>query len=166
MVPSLEMIAPNLTTPEIRACLASGGYTGRGWRTKRADCTLPPTLMRCGVAAFTSSFFGGGGGGGGAADGTEPIMPPRTPPGVPPATPPGTPPTTPATPELGGGSSSSLIVATSLGITLGAISLPASNCRGMTFTTFTGGAAAGGGGGGGGGGGATRKLCNCAVGRT
>src|SRR5436190_10551542 len=123
---------------------------------RRADCTLPPTLMRCGVTGLTSSFLGGGGGGG-AADGTEPMMPPRTPPGVPPATPPGTPPTTPATPELGGGSSSSLMVATSLGTTFGAINLPASNCRGITFTTFTG-AAAGGGGGGGGGGGATRKL--------
>src|SRR4051794_26028011 len=98
----------------MRACLASGGETGRGWRTSFAACTLPPTLMRCGVAALGSSFFGGGGGGG-AADGTDPIIPPRTPPGAPPATPPGTPPTTPATPEVGGGSSSSLMVATSLG---------------------------------------------------
>src|SRR5689334_1149234 len=93
-------------------------------------------------------------------------MPPSTPPGVPPATPPGTPPTTPATPDEGGGISSSLIVATSFGTAFGAISLPASNWRGITFTTLTGGAAAGGGGGGGGGGGATRKLCNWAVGRT
>src|SRR5689334_5570369 len=116
--------------------------------------------MRCGVAGFSSTFLGGGGGGGGAAEGTDPIMPPRTPPGVPPATPPGTPPTTPATPEVGGGSSSSLMVATSLGMTLGAINLPASNCRGITFTTLTGGAAAGGGGGGGGGGGATNELIN------
>src|SRR6185503_12114708 len=121
--------------------------------------------MRCGVTGF-SSFFLGGGGGGGAAVGTDPMMPPSTPPGVPPATPPGTPPTTPATPVVGGGSSSSLIVATSFGTAFGAINLPASNCRGITFTTLTGGAAAGGGGGGGGGGGATRKLCNCAVGRT
>src|SRR5689334_14106213 len=120
--------------------------------------------MRCGVTAFGASF-GGGGGGGGAAVGTEPIMPPNTPPGVPPATPPGTPPTTPATPTVGGGSSSSLIVATSFGTLFGAISLPASNCRGITFTTFTG-AAAGGGGGGGGGGGATRKLCKVAEGST
>src|SRR6516164_2671165 len=163
MVPSLEMIALSFTTPEMRACLASGGYTGRGWRTSRADCTLPPTLMRCGVTGF-SSFFGGGGGG--AADGTDPIIPPNTPPGAPPATPPGTPPTTPATPDDGGGSSSSLICATSLGTTFGAISLPASNCRGITLTTLTGGAAAGGGGGGGGGGGATRKLVNWAAGRT
>ena len=73
--------------------------------------------MRCGVAGF-SSFLGGGGGGGGAADGTEPMMPPSTPPGVPPATPPGTPPTTPATPDVGGGSSSSLIVAISFGTDL------------------------------------------------
>src|SRR5207302_7100432 len=118
---------------------------------------------RCGVAGFSSTFLGGGGGGGGAADGTEPIMPPRTPPGAPPATPPGTPPTTPPT-LVGGGSSSSLMVATSLGMTLGAISLPASNCRGMTLTILTGGAAAGGGGGGGGGGGATRELINWAPG--
>src|ERR1044071_4390868 len=164
MVPSLEMTALSFTTPEMRACLASAGYTGWGWRSSFADCTLPPTLMRCGVAGF-SSFFGGGGGGGGAAVGTEPMMPPSTPPGAPPATPPGTPPTTPATPEVGGGSSSSLIVATSFGTTFGAISFPASNCRGMTLTTLITGAAAGGGGGGGGGGGATRKLCNCAVGR-
>src|SRR6185503_1859873 len=75
-----------------------------------------------------------------------------------------TPPTTPATPEVGGGSSSSLMVATSFGTTLGAISLPASNWRGITFTTFTGACAAGGVGGGGGGGGATRKLCNVAEG--
>src|ERR1039457_432384 len=68
-----------------------------------------------------------GGGGGGAAVGTEPMMPPSTPPIVPPATPPGTPPTTPDTPEVGGGSSSSLMVATSLGMILGAINLPASN---------------------------------------
>src|SRR5579872_1390199 len=121
--------------------------------------------MRCGVAGFSSTFLGGGGGGG-AAEGTEPIMPPRTPPGVPPATPPGTPPTTPATPEDGGGSSSSLICAMSLGMTLGTVSLPASNCRGMILTGFTIAAGAGGGGGGGGGGGATSMLCNWAVGST
>src|ERR1017187_3811938 len=115
------------------------------------------------VRRFSAAFTGGGGGGG-AADGTEPIMPPRTPPGVPPATPPGTPPTTPPTPVVGGGSSYSLIVATSLGMLLGAISLPSSNCRGITLTSFTGGAAAGGGGGGGGGGGATRELINWAPG--
>src|SRR5262245_11628455 len=120
--------------------------------------------MRCGVTGLGSSFLGGGGGGG-AAVGTDPMMPPSTPPGAPPATPPGTPPTTPATPLVGGGSSSSLMVATSLGTALGAISLPASNCRGITFTTFTG-AAAGGGGGGGGGGGATRKLDRVAAGST
>src|SRR5438094_8912300 len=110
---------------------------------------------------LTSSTFLGGGGGGGAALGTEPIMPPRTPPGVPPAPPPGTPPTTPAIAEEGGGSSSSLIWAISLGTTFGAVNLPASNCRGMTFTIFT--TAWGGGGGGGGGGvGATRNPCKVA----
>ena len=82
-------------------------------------------------------------------------MPPITPPAAPPGTPPGTPPTTP--PEDGGGSSSSLIMAISLGIVLGAIKLPASNWRGITLTTL--GASRGGrrrrrrGGGG-----ATRKL--------
>src|SRR5208283_5267347 len=136
----------------MRACLASGGYTGRGWRTSLACCTLPPTRMRCG----TTSFLGGGGGGR-TADGTAPMIPPRTPPVIPPATPPATPPTTPPTPEEGGGSSSSLISAICFGMLLGAISRPASNWRGMTFT-FTTGATAGGGGGGGGGGGATRKL--------
>src|SRR5215831_13762127 len=165
MVPLAEITAARCTMPEMRACLASGGYTGFGWRTNFACCTLPPMVMRFGGGG-ASFFTGGGGGGGGAAVGTEPMMPPSTPPGVPPATPPGTPPTTPAAPELGGGSSSSLIVATSLGTTFGAISLPASNCRGITFTTFTGGAAAGGGGGGGGGGGATRKIWSWAVGRT
>src|ERR1019366_1269322 len=137
----------------MRACLARGGYTGCGCRTSLACCTLPPTLMRCGVA----SFLGGGGGGGRTADGTEPIMPPRTPPVIPPATPP---------PEEGGGSSSSLISAICFGMLLGAINLPASNWRGIIFTLITGAAAAGGGGGGGGGGGATRKLVNCVLGRT
>src|SRR5450755_883644 len=121
-------------------------------------------VMRLGVIGF--SLTGGGGGGGRAAVGTEPMMPPSTPPGVPPATPPGTPPTTPPTPLEGGGSSSSLMVAISLGTDFGAISLPASNWRGMTLTIFTAAGAAGGGGGGGGGGGATRKLVNCVLGRT
>src|SRR5262245_42253034 len=57
------------------------------------------------------------------------------------------------------------MVATSLGTAFGAINLPASNWRGITFTTLTG-AAAGGGGGGGGGGGATRKLDRVAEGST
>src|ERR1022692_3119028 len=74
-----------------------------------ACCTLPPTRIRCGVTGFGAE--GGGGGGGGAAGGADPMMPPMTPPAVPPGTPPGTPPTTP--PEDGGGSSSSLIMATS-----------------------------------------------------
>src|SRR5215470_6560645 len=154
MVPSLEMIAASFTVPEMRACFASGGYTGLGCLTSFADCTLPPMVIRFGVTTFGASL--GGGGGGGAALGTEPMMPPSTPPGVPPATPPGTPPTTPP-PAAAGGSSSSLICAISLGTCFGAISFPASNWRGITFTTLTG-AAAGGGGGGGGGGGATRKL--------
>src|SRR4029079_8312493 len=98
----------------------------------------------------------------GAADGTPPMMPPSTPPATPPGTPPGTPPTTPWTPAEGG-SSSSLIIAMSLGIAFGCISFPASNWRGITFTIFTG-AAAGGGGGGGGGGGDTRKLVQCGLG--
>src|ERR1039457_4401575 len=134
-----------------------------------ACCTLPPTRMRCGVTAFRGAggggggggAGGGGGGGGGAAVGTDPMMPPMTPPAVPPGTPPGTPPTTP--PEDCGGSSSSLIMATSLGTALGAIKRPASNWRGMTLITL-GAAATGCGGGGGGGGGATRKLVNWLLG--
>src|SRR5690349_21653228 len=95
-------------------------------------------VMREGVLGFSTALTGGGGGGGSAALGTEPIMPPSTPPGVPPATPPGTPPTTPDTPLEGGGSSSSLIVAISLGTFFGAIRRPASNWRGITLTIFTG----------------------------
>src|SRR5690349_17715063 len=141
----------------MRACLASGGYTGVGRWISLACCTFPPTRMRVGAAGLGSSFFTGGGGGGGAAVGTDPMMPPITPPICPPGTPPGTPPTTPTAPAEGGGSSSSLITAICFGTALGASSFPASNCRGITLTIF-GGAAAGGGGGGGGGGGATRKL--------
>src|SRR5437899_8523630 len=76
-----------------------------------------------------------------------PITPPSTPPMEPPATPPGTPPAMPAAPMSG--SASSLIILTSLGITLGAMSLPASIkwACGFTWTTW---ATAGGGGGGGG----------------
>src|SRR6202161_2594342 len=112
-----------------------------------AAITAPRTLMRCTGASFFTAG-GGGGGGGGAAEGMPPIIPPSTPPTAPPATPPGTPPGTPTTPAEGGGSSSSLITAISLGTLLGAITFPASNCRGITLTTFTGGAACGGGGGG------------------
>src|ERR1051326_3071470 len=124
-------------------------------------------VMRFGAAGF-SSFFTGGGGGGGRVGLTLPelIMPPSTPPGVPPATPPGTPPTTPTAPVAAGGSSSSLISAIFLGTSFGAISLPASNWRGMTLTIFTGAGAAGGGGGGGGGGGATNMVCNVVFGST
>src|SRR5579872_5855831 len=111
---------------------------------------------------WTVFFCSTGGGGGGAADGTEPMMPPITPPGLPPGTPPATPPTTPAEAD-GGGSSSSLIMATSFGIALGAIRRPASNCRGITFTILTG-TAAGGGGGGGGGGGAVNIAVSCVLG--
>src|ERR1039457_2905303 len=125
----------------MRACLASGGETGLGWRTNLACWTLPPMVMRLGAI----SFLTGGGGGGRAAVGTDPMMPPSTPPGVPPATPPGTPPTTPPPPLEEGGSSSSLICTTSWGTLLGAINRPASNCRGITLTIFTTVAAAGGG---------------------
>src|SRR5579885_3397697 len=149
------MIAVNRTVPEMRACLASGGYAGTTRLIRLAACTLPPTRMRCGVVGFTSFTAGGGGG---AAE-TLPIMPPSTP--LPaPGTPPGTPPIT--VPALeGGGSSSSLIIATSLGISLGAISRPASNCRGATCTTL--GAT---GGGGGGGGGAVRNEVSVVFGST
>src|ERR1035438_3591775 len=107
--------------------------------------------MRFGV----STLGGGGGGGGGAATGVELTIPPITPPNCPPGWPPGTPPTTPAPPTDGGGRSSSLIWAISLGISLGAVKWPSSNSR--TILTTLIGAAAGGGGGGGGGGGAVRK---------
>src|ERR1017187_7954234 len=107
--------------------------------------------MRFGV----STLGGGGGGGGGAATGVELTIPPITPPNWPPGMPPGTPPTTPAPPAEGGGRSSSLIWAMSLGISLGAVKRPSSNSRPILTTLI--GAAAGGGGGGGGGGGAVRK---------
>src|SRR5580704_14207536 len=107
----------------MRACLASGGYNGVTLRMRLACCTLPPTRMRCGVVGLTSLT----GGGGGAAVGIPPSTPPSTPPGAPPGTPPTTPPTTP---ELdGGGNSSSLILAISLGMVLGAISLPAAGAE-------------------------------------
>src|SRR6266849_4667525 len=98
MVPSLPMTALNRTVPWMRACFASGGYVGLGCRMSLAACTLPPTRIDFGVTALGASFTGGGGG---AAEGTDPIIPPRTPPGVPPGTPPGTPPTTPAEAEIG-----------------------------------------------------------------
>src|SRR5213083_2444069 len=105
----------------------------------RAACTLPPTL--------SGPPFGFGGGG---APPIPPMTPPSTPPIEPPATPPGTPPVMPVATS---GSASSLIILTSLGITLGAMSLPASIKWACGFTWTTG-ATAGGGGGGGGGGGA------------
>src|SRR5579883_2034457 len=117
---------------------------GCTFRIRLACCTLPPTRIRCGVAALGASLTGGGGGG--AAVGTLPIIP--IPPRAPPATPPTTPPTTPAL--EGGGSSSSLIMAISFGIAFGAMSLPAPNSRGITLTTLGGAGGDGGGGGGGG----------------
>src|SRR5271170_7693262 len=153
MVPSLPIMAVNRTCPEMRACLASGGYVGVTFLIRLAACTWPPTRIREGVTGFTSFTAGGG-----AADGIPPMMPPITPP-APPGTPPGTPPTTPPAPDIGGGRSSSLITAIFLGISFGAINLPASNCRGATLTIF--GAA-----GGGGGGGAVRNVVNDAFGST
>jgi len=67
---------------------------------------------------------------------TPPPPPPGAIPGFPPGMPPGTPPTTPEL--VGGGSSSSLMLAISLGICFGAISFPASNWRGTTLTTLGG----------------------------
>src|SRR5258707_1717606 len=83
--------------------------------------------------------------GGGGAPPMPPMTPPSTPPMEPPATPPGTP---PVMPVFMSGSASSLIILTSLGMTFGAISLPASIkwACGLTWTTWAG---AGGGGGGG-----------------
>src|ERR1700735_3431329 len=96
-------------------------------------------------------------GGGGIPPPVPPIIPPSTPPAEPPAIPPGTPPTTPTAPTSGG-SSSSLIISTFFGITVGAIILPAWIRRVTGFTIR--GAAAAGGGGGGGGAGATRNVVN------
>src|SRR5205823_5497370 len=100
----------------------------------RAAWTLPPT--RSGPLCF-------GFGGGGAAP-MQPMTPPSTPPMEPPATPPGTPPVMPVATS---GSASSLIIFTSLGMTFGCMSLPASIkwACGFTWTIWT---TAGGGGGG------------------
>src|SRR5579863_8978097 len=121
---------------------------------------MPPIAR--GLLSFGTSLTTGGGGGGGG--GAAPPIPPITPPGMPPGTPPGTPPTTP--PAMDGGRASSVIIATSFGISLGAVKRPASNWRGATFTTLTTAAGGGGGGGGGGGAGAISKLANCAFGST
>src|SRR2546426_12796282 len=116
----------------------------------RAAWTLPPT--RSGPVSFG---FGGGG-----APPMPPMTPPSTPPMEPPATPPGTPPLMPADMS---GSASSLMILTSLGMTFGAINLPASIkwACGLTWTTC---AIAGGGGGGGGGGGAVSMVAIMALG--
>src|ERR1700675_4452284 len=111
--PSLVMIACSMTVPETCAVLAIAGYNGITCRTSEAARTLPPP--RTGAGAD----FGGGG----KFEPTPPIMPPRTPPADPPGTPPGTPPTTPTAPTSGG-ISSSLIMFTFLGITVGDIILP------------------------------------------
>src|SRR5271157_2011464 len=137
----------------MRAILASGGYSGFGWKINLADSTWPPTRMRLGACGV-----GGGGGGGAAAESTPPITPPSTPPNDPPGTPPGTPPTTPT--AAGGGSFSALAIVR--GMTVGARIISSALTR---WITLGGGAAAGGGGGGGGGGGAARKVINCALGR-
>src|ERR1041385_5861655 len=121
-----------------------------------ARATLPPIgrgLLSTGLASTTL-----GGGGGGGAPTPIPVI---TPPGIPPGTPPGTPPTAPVL--MDGGSASSVIIATRLGISRGAIRRPASNWRGAIFTFTTG---VGGGGGGGGGAGAISRLVNCARGST
>src|SRR5580658_2559284 len=49
-VPSFPIMTLRRTTPEMRACLASGGYSGAGCCNNLACCTLPPTRMRCGGA--------------------------------------------------------------------------------------------------------------------
>src|SRR5579872_7191621 len=163
MVPSLEMKACKCTTPETRACLASGGYCGFGPSINIAAWTFPPITTRFGGGGGPSFFAGGGGGGGGAIALVWVRMLPSTPPTWPPTLPPGTPPTTPPIPEAAGGNSSSLITAISFGIALGVVSFPASNWRGITLTCLITGAAAGGGGGGGGGGGATSNACRLAA---
>jgi hypothetical protein len=118
--------------------------------------------MRVGVAGLgAATGGGGGGGGGGAALG----IPPRTPPSTPPGSPPGTPPTTPDTSDGGGSACTSLMLAISFGITLGAIKRLRSNFRGVWVALATRACAGGGGGGGGGGGsGANSTLLNCVSG--
>src|SRR6266478_2867044 len=128
----------------------------------RAAWTLPPPPKPkltgpLKVGGPVSFGFGGGG-----APPIPPTPPPSTPPIEPPATPPGTPPVMPT--ELMSGSASSLIILTSLGMTFGATSLPASiKCAcGLTRTIWAG---AGGGGGGGGGGGAVSIVAIMVLGR-
>src|SRR5208337_4426954 len=104
----------------MRAILASGGYSGFGWKINLADSTWPPTRMRLGACGV-----GGGGGGGAAAESTPPI------------TPPGTPPTTPT--AAGGGSFSALAIVR--GMTVGARIISSALTR---WITLGGGAAAGG----------------------
>jgi len=131
------MVAFNRTTPlEWRALLGE-------LRIGRPSATGSPTpalhvcrrrVCAAGGGAFFSTTTGGGGG---AACGTDPMMPPITP---------ARPrrrgrrrarrrPTTPCTP-VEGGSSSSLMMATSLGIALGCISFPASKLPGNHFHDF------------------------------
>src|SRR3984957_16655889 len=134
-----------MTVPETCAVLAIGGETGCTMRSIFAFFTLPPTRMGEGVA------FGGGGG----PPPTPPIIPPSTPLAEPPGTPPGTPPTTPTAPTSGG-ISSSLIMFTFFGMTVGAIILPCWINRATGLTILV--TATAGGGGGGGGAGATRNV--------
>src|SRR5580698_5445275 len=106
------MIACRCTVPETCAVFAIAGYTGVTWRIKFAAATLPPTFK--GLLDL--------GGGGGAR--FEPAEPPITPPSTPSAEPPATPPTTPAELPTSGGCSSSLMILTFFGITVGVVSWP------------------------------------------
>src|ERR1700761_3103016 len=99
-----------------------------------ASATLPPIW----TGPVGAAFLGGGGGGGAAP--TPPSTPPNTPPAAPPASP--VPPTTPI-PASGGGAASSILLIV-LGMTLGAMSWFAMNCR-TTGLGATLGAAGGGG---------------------
>src|SRR5437763_6283271 len=124
------------------ACRAICGYCGVTLLTNNPACTPDEPFTRGGAT------FGGGA--------LAAKILPRTPPGAPPAIPPITPMLL-----LGGGASSSTILAVFCGILVGVRSTLSTISVGTRFTT---GAACGGGGGGGGGGGATRKVSSCLVG--
>src|SRR5574340_1109035 len=86
MVPSLAITACSTTDPWMRACRASGGYSGVTLWINRPSDTPCDTRTRWGVAAL------------GTATGVELMMPPTTPPISPPGPPPRPPPPPPPPP--------------------------------------------------------------------
>src|SRR5580692_5018507 len=111
-LPRSSIIASITTTPVRRDCLARGGYTGGGPKSRRGGFTAPPTCT--GVRG--PSRAGGGGAPLGNPPRTPPTAPPTWPPGIPPDTPPGTPPI----PETSGVAISAL-AAIALGMKEGAV---------------------------------------------